>query len=105
MSSPWLALKRTSTDVLTVVSASSGAIATGAATIEQLASVGLAHATNYRVSVEIALKQDLEQNIERRKQALAISDATFYLDIKSQLSGNPELAELYETSLAKYNAA
>lgn len=102
MSSPWLALKRTSTDVLTVVSATSGALATGAATIEQIASVGLVHANNYRISTEIALQQDLAQSIERRKQSLAISDANFYRDIKKQLSADPELQALYDISLAKY---
>ena len=102
MSSPWLAIKQATTDAATVISASSSALATTAATLEQLSAVALVHATNYRVSTASALAQDLQQNIERRKQSLAISDATFYRDIKKQLNADPDLALLYEESLKKY---
>lgn len=102
MSSPWLAVKAASTDVATVISTTANVVVTVASTLEALAAVAQIHATNYRVSTASALSQDLQQNIERRKQSLAISDATFYRDIKKQLTADPELALLYEESLKKY---
>lgn len=105
MSSPWLAVSRTTTDVLTVISATSGALSNGAEAVSELAAVGLVHARAYRVATQRDIAQDEAQRFERRRQTLAISDATFYRDVNKQLAADPELQSLYNASLLKYPSA
>lgn len=104
MSNVMFALRRTTTDALSSVSAAAGAITHSATAVSDLAATGAAHARAYREDTEITLRQDSTRRRTRRVHQLAIEDAQFYLDLESQLGNDNRLKELYQATIKEYNS-
>lgn len=103
MSSPWLALKRTSTVTLVAIESTASVVGNAATGLADLAAVGAAHAYHYRSETETVLQQDSQRRINRRVHTLAVEDAEFYKDLNKRLNADPELQALYNSALVTYH--
>lgn len=89
--------RRTTTDVLTTVSATTGALTHAAESVSALAEAGSLHAKHYRdvTKLRLDLTREEYQDIAESQAKLKIARAVH--SINQELAGDPALEEIYNS--------
>lgn len=96
MANIMLAFRKTTTDALTTISATTNALTHGAQAVSALSETGSLHAQHYRnvTKKRLSLTEQEYEDIAESQAKLKI--ATAILSIEDQLESDPRLAAIYD---------
>lgn len=95
MSSLFTAFRRTTTDVLSTVSATTSSITHGAQALSSITESGALRARAYRDATEAEIAENAGRRQYERVNAAKLDVARKTLDLKRELDADKELAEIF----------
>ncbi len=96
MANVLFALRKTTTDALTTVSAATGAVTHGVTALSDLAEAGAAHSAEYRDNTLLGIENARASNKLYARETAKLSAARKLIAVRQELLADPELLALYE---------